>query len=1132
MYSLCPPSASADVAAMTPKQISTPEFIGPLDTPKAVLGFELAASDSPFFRARILQYEEKLEALAKALDAILRASRVYTTSLTRTIDAQVALSDKLSIRMGIHSDGRPILRLMSDALRTVSQIRSKMIDDISETMVEPLQLFLREDVRNFRNYLSHFEKVQEKYDVALARYISLSKTKDTTALREEAYVLYEFRKQYIRVSCEFAQRAMIFKRRASEVVYDGMRKAIALQSDFYETAASVFTGLKPSLEKCLLWTEANVLYKDGNARLESLRRQAEESAIMKAKPLASPGGGHLIDALTREASVIRFIPTPTTPTEKEGYLFVRMSPNKALTATTWARRYFVIRSGGVRYCTVSAKRRGQVLATPAINVLLCNIRIVKQEDRRFVFELSTVQRPAILLQAESEEDMHSWITTFEAAKVKAANQPVSTALVGPIPANDGVPSDDEDAGAYLRPVTLYDLVPQAKDNSPLDGDSPDVDDEGDDDEDEDADGDGEEEDANDDGGERDVVAGETAQGLATSSELGSPSSPVRDSQDLQCTVTYNDHTLARLNNRIHRLLKSLPKSEPLLLSASCAYQKDIVIHGRLFVLYNSLCFHSNILGFVNIIIRPLKEFTSIIRRRSPFFTSIIFNFMEGGKEMSYVFKMFLRDDGGVYEGCRLAWSNAKEEDAKRISPQQLYESIRNATRPVTDGLQSPSSPADGTADTATSAGSDTAPAALTDVSSKGLPAEYVPPPSLTLPTAEVPCGCLEAEHLDKREADVIINLPAKKVFETLFSDNSPWWSEKFHPKRGERDRRSTPWVTNADSSTTFEARLIMPLSNPMLKIKEAEVIFNFKLIKKVDFLCYVVESTSKTPDVPYGDAFSPVTRYCITWAGVGSCRVSMYVGLKWWKSVMVKGLIRGAAMKGLADTCADIISALQQEANEFNAKNGMHIVSPEGAGVASIPSTATAEAAASGASHAGHTRGKVDSGVLGTLRTMLSVQHALTALLVLSMLMNMLLLFRSVKRVPTSTHQSLLHAWDIRDLIPMSNPPSSITESFIATHFSNSSYLQLLPLHLRLRHYTAPQSALHASLSSMFTGLQSIREDVELLLDDVKDMERAILTGMWFGWIDRGLERCSRRVGDVEECGEVSRVLARLTQSR
>lgn len=61
-----------------------------------------------------------------------------------------------------------------------------------------------------------------------------------------------------------------------------------------------------------------------------------------------------------------------------------------------------------------------------IGVLLCNVRPAFQEERRFCYEVKT-KDTAILLQAETQSDLTSWIEIFEQAKRKAVESSSSTA---------------------------------------------------------------------------------------------------------------------------------------------------------------------------------------------------------------------------------------------------------------------------------------------------------------------------------------------------------------------------------------------------------------------------------------------------------------------------------------------------------------------------------------------------------------------------------------------------------------------------------------------------------------------------------------------------------------------------------
>jgi len=52
------------------------------------------------------------------------------------------------------------------------------------------------------------------------------------------------------------------------------------------------------------------------------------------------------------------------------------------------------------------------------------------------------------------------------------------------------------------------------------------------------------------------------------------------------------------NDEFHLLFRSVPEDDPLIEDYSCALQRDILIHGRLYLTRRYLCFNSNIFGWV------------------------------------------------------------------------------------------------------------------------------------------------------------------------------------------------------------------------------------------------------------------------------------------------------------------------------------------------------------------------------------------------------------------------------------------------------------------------------------------------------------------------------------------------------
>ncbi|KAJ3028812.1 hypothetical protein HK097_005890, partial [Rhizophlyctis rosea] len=398
-------------------------------------------------------------------------------------------------------------------------------------------------------------------------------------------------------------------------------------------------------------------------------------------------------------------------------------------------------------------------------------------------------------------------------------------------------------------------------------------------------------------------------------------------------IKYPDAWWFRRNDELHRFLKSVPVTDCVIDVFACALQKDIAVRGKVYVTQNRICFYSNLLGFINVLVVDLKEVTAVNRKQTPFYSSIVVD----TKDASHTFKFWRgQDDLKPFTSLKAAWINATEDAEKGLSPQELFDSV-SRTKSEDKAVKSDGG-AEGEEDSAASA---VAPAGAAPSSSGGyefpfphtkalhsgqkaypptqysdLPAEFEPPPTLSIPVGEVTCGC--TDHPEKKELDVIINAPAKFVAELVWGGgeaSSGFW-EKFHGKRGETGRQQGQWVDGVQR----EVKVVVPINNSMVKAKEAELLGTDHYLKRTEFLTYIIESRTQTPSLPYGDAFSPMSRYCITWVSKTTCRVVVHTGIKWFKNPMVKGIIKNTAMKELAAGAADMVALIQQEVNEWNVQ--------------------------------------------------------------------------------------------------------------------------------------------------------------------------------------------------------------------
>jgi hypothetical protein len=81
-------------------------------------------------------------------------------------------------------------------------------------------------------------------------------------------------------------------------------------------------------------------------------------------------------------------------------------------------------------------------------------------------------------------------------------------------------------------------------------------------------------------------------------------------------------------------------------------------------------------------------------------------------------------------------------------------------------------------------------------------------------------------------------------------------------------------------------------------------------MKRETKFAYVVELHTKTPNVPYGDAFEVVTRYCLTFERPTATRMHVSTAVEFGRSVFWESMIEKGALDGTTAFSRDLATAL------------------------------------------------------------------------------------------------------------------------------------------------------------------------------------------------------------------------------
>ncbi|KAF4824016.1 putative PH domain-containing protein [Colletotrichum tropicale] len=392
-------------------------------SPAIPVGLNEASLDSPTFRSTSQHFGEHIDNVERWLDDYVKATSKVTRDLLALEEGVNTYLSKIFPPAATadaiidHDYTLLALRRISDGSKEWwTQIMStvRKIDTIS---VDPIRSFVAADLRSFKEVRRVLEHTQRNFDQAMARYMSQSKTKEPSAIREEAFAVYETRKAYLKVSMDFCQLA-------PQVRFSLDKLLVRVSADFWKEmkrsrdAASVSTKWGSEMERIRGWSRemetSEFVFK---RELQIARRDIGESTLQAFKP-----SRELEDY---SASTVPFLgsrgPVNVQPqensaviSEKQGWLFLKTLYGKPA-RSNWVRRWYYCRDGIFGWLINGAQG---VLQGDEIGVLLCNAKPAVAEDRRFCFEVKTKSQ-TLVLQAETQNQLTEWLEVFEVAKKRA-----------------------------------------------------------------------------------------------------------------------------------------------------------------------------------------------------------------------------------------------------------------------------------------------------------------------------------------------------------------------------------------------------------------------------------------------------------------------------------------------------------------------------------------------------------------------------------------------------------------------------------------------------------------------------------------------------------------------------------------
>ncbi|TKX23540.1 hypothetical protein C1H76_4052 [Elsinoe australis] len=404
-----------------------PPTLRPVDRPLNLIpvGLKEAALDSPTFRATAVHFADQVEQVEKWLDGFVKAGVKLSQDvllLENSINSwlqQTSPPSQVSEAVIDHDYTLLATRRYAEAAREVWQGMFRSMKKGEKNIIEPIKSFLNSDLRLFKEARRHLDASQRTFDTVLSRYASQPKSKEASALREDAFQLHEARKAYLKASLDFCTQGPTLRASLDKLIvriFADQWRDFKLARDQNTVA---FTKFGSEMDRIKGWgREMENSERAFKRELLMARRQIEESAENAVRP-----SRELEDYAEKTAPFLGSNVASTQRPEKQGWLYLKSITGKPA-RTMWTRRWFFVKNGIFGWL-VQGVRSGGVEESEKIGLLLCSTRPALQEERRFCFEVKT-KDTGIILQAESQNELNHWIDAFDLAKRKALEDPKST----------------------------------------------------------------------------------------------------------------------------------------------------------------------------------------------------------------------------------------------------------------------------------------------------------------------------------------------------------------------------------------------------------------------------------------------------------------------------------------------------------------------------------------------------------------------------------------------------------------------------------------------------------------------------------------------------------------------------------
>ncbi|CAM4955135.1 unnamed protein product [Rotaria socialis] len=414
-------------------------------------------------------------------------------------------------------------------------------------------------------------------------------------------------------------------------------------------------------------------------------------------------------------------------------------------------------------------------------------------------------------------------------------------------------------------------------------------------------------------------------------------------------------TYRQRNEEFRKLFKELPIDERLIVDYSCAWQKDILIQGRIYLSQNYLCFYANILNWKTSLCLKFQDIVAIAREKT---AKVIPNAIEikSNKAEKYFFASFVARDKSYALMLRI-WQNVlnnqsipaqqlwtmihesygddldmttDEEDIyHKTSPKEQIQANGKYDRITPNSINSKSSQQEDDCSSVSSHGEhhtddDDDDDGIIPIEEKAATDTLKRQPQSNLSKhnmnmspeicylAQCPCQ----SHLATELINRTYSMSVERLLDCIFGDNE--FLVAYRASRRIKDFRASEWQVNSETGKrerlcTYRVIVSAVIGSTTVISNEKQVI-DCELAKSH----FVLDTEIRNEGIKYADAFYVASRYCLVQIGPNKSHLKVTCEVRYVKSLMaiIKTFIEKNAMAALQDSFNDLMKRMDQESSK------------------------------------------------------------------------------------------------------------------------------------------------------------------------------------------------------------------------